>query len=493
MKVSQEILQELSHQKILILGLAREGWSTYNFLRQHLPQKQLGLADKKNLLELKSKWKKVAKSDKNLKLHLGEEHLKALPQYDLVIKTPGIPSTLAPINQAVKDGVQLSSNLGLMLTIIQKWQQQNQQELKTKLEGKSDILLEPITIGVTGTKGKSTTASVIHHVLESAGLETILVGNIGTPALSKINQITSKTKLVMEMSSHQLADLKSSPDVAVIQRITSEHLDYYADTQAYVNSKKSITRYQKENQYIIYNSHWPKTQEVAQLSPGHHLHFQTKPNSDGLVYIKSQKLTFRDNSAEQTIIDTSAVPLLGQHNLINIMPSIIVAKLFGIKTDQIKQAISTFKSLPHRLELVAEKEGVKYYNDSLATMPEAAISALSVFADHPIILLAGGHERDQDFGPLAKKILEQKVKSLILFPPTGKRIWERVEEMSQKLDLSPPLYHHFVEEMPKAVQIANQEADSGDIVLLSPGAASFGCFESYKDRGQQFRQEVKSL
>ncbi len=493
MKITQDILQELRHQRILILGLAREGWSSYNFLREYFPQKQLGLADKKQLPQLEKKWKRVAKSDKNLTLNLGEKYLQAITQYDLVIKTPGIPSTLPAINQATNKGLKLSSNLGLMLKIIKRWQTSKQQTIKTQLRDKTDDLLEPITIGITGTKGKSTTASVIHHVLEFAGLDSILVGNIGTPALNKINQITSKTKLVIEMSSHQLADLKASPDIAVVQRITSEHLDYYTNTQAYVDSKKAIARYQKDNQYIIYNDHWPQTKQVAALSPGHHLHFQTEPNFDALVYVKSQKLTFRGSNGPQPIIDVDNVLLLGQHNLINIMPSIIVAKLFGIKTDQIKQAISTFAPLPHRLELVAKKDGVKYYNDSLATMPEAAISALSVFADHPIILLAGGHERDQDFGPLAENILQQKVKSLILFPPTGKRIWQQVKKIGQKLDSAPPVHHHFVEKMPQAVQIAAQEANNGDIVLLSPGAASFGCFENYKDRGQQFRQEVESL
>ncbi|MEA2056810.1 MAG: UDP-N-acetylmuramoyl-L-alanine--D-glutamate ligase [Patescibacteria group bacterium] len=494
MTIPENIISRLLTKKILILGLAKEGWSSYQFLRKNLPEKIIGLADQKTQPDLEKKWQDTINTDSNLKLHLGPDHLDSLTEYNLILKTPGIPSTLKPIKNAINGRVELSSNLELMLKIVSNWQEQEKKSLDVKLKKAPDTLFEPITIGVTGTKGKSTTASIIHHVLKSAGLDSVLVGNIGTPALDRINQITSKTKLVIEMSSHQLADLKLSPDIAVIQRITSEHLDYYQNQQEYVNSKKAITMYQKVNQYVIYDHEWPTTQQIANLSSGHHLNFSLEEKNDSLVYSKNNELVFRDKKGlKEAIIATSEVPLLGEHNLVNTMPSILIAKMFGLANKQIQQAISTFKPLPHRLELVTKKNGVEYYNDSMATMPDAAMSALLVFANQPIILLAGGHERNQDFVPLANSIVKHNVKSLILFPPTGERIWQEVEKILREQESTKPIDHHLVSNMDEAITIAANSAVTEDIVLLSPGAASFGCFANYQDRGEQFRRAVFAL
>ena len=266
MKISQTIIDRLSQEKIGVLGLAREGLSTYHFLRKILPEQKLALIDQQPLKDFPQVIQQEFSHDPHLNLQLGTNSLAHLSTLTLLFKTPGIPATMPAIQQALDRGTRLSSNLQLFLEIINEWQQLNQQKLIITIDGHSSTLLEPITIGVTGTKGKSTTSAVIHHVLQTNGCHTLFVGNIGQPALDKIDQIESNTKLVLELSAQQLAQLEVSPDIVVIQKVTSEHLDYYQNTQAYIDSKKPIAVYQKVNQYIIYDPQWPHTREIAQLS-----------------------------------------------------------------------------------------------------------------------------------------------------------------------------------------------------------------------------------
>jgi len=489
----KQILNTLSNKSILILGLGREGLSTYLFLRKYFPDKEIAFADKKNLTELEEKFQALIKKDKNLKFKLGKNHLKELEKYDLIFKTPGIPASLAQIKKALQKGTKLSSNTQLFFEIMQ--QQKNN--------------LGPTIIGVTGTKGKSTTASLIYHVLKENKLDTILIGNIGTPPLSLVDQIESKAKVVIELSSHQLSELTLPPQIAVVQEITVEHLDYYHSVDEYVEAKSAITRYQKNDKYkVIYNPNFQKTTQLAKLSKGQHLKHGLQEQKDLQVYIKDDWVIFNklgaqnNGNEEEKIIKTNDIPLLGKHNLFNVMPAIIIAKAFGLPNAKISAAIKNFKGLPHRLELVAKTKGVKYYNDSLATTPEATISAIESLqsqlpADNQIILLAGGHERLLDYSPLATEILKNKVKTLILFPTTGKRIWKEITQNASYKNLKKTektkLKHFFVKNMHEAITLASKIAKEGDVVLLSPASASFGLFKDYKDRGEQFKKEIDNL
>ncbi len=494
-QIPREITSFLDKQKILILGLADEGRSSCQFLRSIFPEKKIGLADQRKLKELDSGWQQLISQDKNLSLFLGENYLSSLEQFQLIIKTPGIPLNLEPLQKALKNGVQISSNLELLMEIVKAWRQKKKHLFDIKI-GPDNSLPAPIIIGITGTKGKSTTSAVTHQVLKTAGLNSHLMGNIGLPPLDKFDKIKSNSILVIEMSSHQLDQLHTSPDIAVIQKITSEHLDYYQSPEEYAASKTAITQYQNQGHYVILNPEWEKSKKIADLSPGRQLYFSLNPQPtdfDPLVYIKSDKLVFSDRNQEELIGSIQDFPLLGKHNLYNLMPAVIIGKMFGIETQKIKAAIENFKPLPHRLELVAEKNGVKYYNDSMATMPDAAESALSTFMDKPVVLIAGGHERNQDFGPLAEKVLDTQVKSLILFPPTGERICQQVKTKAQERNQEFEIDCFFADSMDQAVKTARKQAQPGDIVLLSPGAASFGVFKSYKDRGKQFRRCVKEI
>ncbi len=482
MSISTKITNSLINKKIVLLGLGREGLSTYLFLRKLFPQMRLAVADEK------SKLPDSLQKDANLITHLGENYLDQLDQYDVIFISPGIPFSTPQVQKAISAGAKLSSNMQLFLEIIQEFKEDSAKSIAN--------LPTPVVIGVTGTKGKSTTASMIHHVLSTNNIASSLIGNIGQPALGQINKVTSNDCFVIEMSSHQLSTLSLSPDIAVIQEITSEHLDYYQDTGEYVRSKEAITKYQKVEQYVIFNQHKQNTAKIASLSPGRKINFVTSElenseNIDIQVYLKSQKLTFRDNNEEEPIIKTSEVPLLGKHNLENVAPSIIVGKLFGLRSIQIATAISSFSSLPYRLEKVATVNGVLYVNDSMATMPDAAISALSCFGESQIVLLAGGHERQQDFIPFAKAIVNSNVKAIAFFPANGERLWQEVQNQLQLAESNKTIDAKVVHSMAEAFEFAKKHVNSGDVVLLSPGAASFGIFNDYADRGNQFRKMVK--
>lgn len=482
MNINPETIRSLAQEKILILGLGREGLSTYHFLRQYLPTQTLGVAD------LNINLPSTLNSDKNLVVYLGANYLENLEQFTLIFRTPGIPLTTPQIKKAVESGVKLSSNLQLLLEIIAL----EKRSSDTKLLN----LPTPLTIGVTGTKGKSTTASLIHHTLKHNEIDAVLVGNIGKPALEEVDHIHKNGVFVIEMSSHQLSQLTISPDIAVVQEITSEHLDYYKDTDEYIRSKEAITRYQKVNQYVIFNPNKKNTTKIADLSPGIKQKFvtnevQSVKNTDIEIYLKSYYLTFRCNKLEEKIIHQNQIPLLGTHNLQNIAPSIIIGKLIGLTATQISNAISSFTPLPHRLEKIGVINDVTYVNDSMATMPDATISALSCFDNKEIILLAGGHERNQDFKLLAKKIVSGNVIAVALFPENGKRLGEeiQIELLNQKLNKE--IKTKVVNSMNEAMEFAKEFSKKNSVVLLSPGAASFGVFNDYTDRGNQFKKLVE--
>ncbi len=520
MTVPAQIKQQLQTQKILILGLGREGLSTYKFLRKLFPKKTLNIADTKPLNQLPAATQAFIKQDQKVNLYLKNNHLNHLTTYQLIFKSPGVNPNCSEIKNAKKQGILFSSNTILLYQIIKQFKQNNQL----------------ISIAVTGTKGKSTTANFIYQVLKQAQKPALLAGNIGKPPLEIWPKIQQNSLVVLELSCHQLADFKAYPnlaaDIAVVQEITSEHLDYYQKPAAYIEAKTPIAAKQKVNQYIIYNPKFAKTRQVARQSKAQVLTYSLEPNSDAQVYLKSHYLTFRygqnwpkktsqqslkdltNNSSpannplkEEKIIKQDQIPLLGKHNLYNLMPAVIIAKLFGISNQTIKQTIQNLKPLPHRLQLVANKNGVKYYNDSLATTPEATIWALSSFAEQPIILLAGGHERHQNFSQLAIKILQKNVMHLVLFDPTGQRLWATIKTTAKKLGINKLPTHVFAKTMAQAVKSAQTKAaeliqlqqkptqakptQSGQpIILLSPAAASFGLFKNYADRGDQFEKAV---
>jgi len=456
-------LARLADKSICLVGLAREGLATYHFLRTQFPTLRLGLADQSPLEKLAPQWQAIRAQDQNLSWHLDSQFEKLVGKYSILFLTPGIPTTQPVVAAALAQGAELHSNTQLFFE-----------------------LCPCQTIGVTGTKGKSTTTSLIHHVLSSAGLPAVLLGNIGIPPLSALDQLTPESLAVVELSCHQLQHLTLSPHIAVIQDITREHLDYYPTIEAYVAAKAGITTHQAATDFVLFDPSKDKPCELAAQSKAQPLRFCSDSHHSGQdhtnceVWLETSELIWHG----ERILTTAEIPLPGSHNIANVLPSIIIGKHYGLTNQQIADAIKSFRGLPQRLELVATVDQVQFYNDSLATEPNATISAIRAFADRPVILLAGGHERKQDYQELAAIIATSSVKALLLFPTTGQRLGELV---SAELNQNPRSFIiKQVNSMEEAMEYAKQLAQAGDVVLLSPAAASFGMFKDYQERGEKF-------
>ncbi|MDR0462839.1 MAG: UDP-N-acetylmuramoyl-L-alanine--D-glutamate ligase [Pseudomonadales bacterium] len=467
----QRALFPLTKKRIIVLGAGREGWSTYQFLRAVFPRKVIAVADAQELKNWSAEFQNAINNDQKLRFYSGKSYVDCLDQYDLVFKSPGISKEIEPLNTLLeKKQIELTSNTAWFLK-----------------------LNKGITVGVTGTKGKSTTSSLIYHVLSNNNVKSVLIGNIGVPPLSMLGEITSKTVVVMEMSAHQLCDLKASPHIAIIHDITREHLDFFHTMDKYVWAKGPICAYQKKNDFVIYNPNFANPSKLAAVSPAKHIHFAAKDAPGISAYADNKTVFYKEqNGLVESVVNLRQVKLRGAHNIQNILPTVIVAKHFKLTGEQINNAIKTFSPLKHRLEWVGKVNEVDYYNDSLATTPESVMAAMRTFMNRKIILLAGGLERHQDYTDLAEMIARRKLPAIILFPTTGQRLADNIISASKKLEVRPPVFYH-VESMQEAIDAAAKIAKPDTVVLLSPGAASFNTFIDYADRGNQFATQVKNL
>lgn len=461
-------MNELENKSIIILGLGREGLSTYSFLRRHLPDKQIALADKSEWSQLNYTLKNLIEYDKKVTVFLGSDYLKSVTKYDVVIKSPGIYPFLPELNIINKSNKTIISN--------------------------TEIFFENCkgtVIGITGTKGKSTTTSLIFKMLKNGGYDVRLAGNFGVPPLSVLDGTTSKTIFVTELSSYQLMNLKKSPHISILLNIFREHIDYHQTFKAYVESKNNITRYQSEKDYFIYNSSSTLLSEIANNSKAKKVPFGFKKVDNVGCYFCNGYLVYYSNGKYEDMISVDKVPLKGRFNLQNVMPAILLGKLYNISSEIIRDTIQDYKPLEHRIEFVSKINKVSFYNDSISTIPEATIAAISAFPKRHIVLLAGGFDRGQDFRGLARTIIVNNVNPVILFPTTGYRLWEDISWYS-KSGYNLPEYV-FVTNMQEGVNKAYDFAKKDSVVLLSPGSASFNSFKNYADRGLCFKEEIKRL
>ncbi len=452
------MIKELEDKKILILGFGQEGISTLQFLRKYFPNKKITIADQKELMDFTSNTQQLLKKDENLELNLGKKYLKSLTEFDLIIKSPGISL------KKTAESVKIKSQTVLFFENC-----------------KGSI------IGITGTKGKSTTSSLIYKILKDANLNAELIGNIGSPPLEQ-NDLNNRQKYyIFELSSFQLENLNKSPHIAVLLNIFPEHLDYHGDFDNYKLAKLNITKWQDAGDYLIYNKDSENLNDLISSMKAKKIAF-SKSDATAPVFLKNKKIMINAGEYPEFIIKLESIPLLGEANVFNVMASIAVAKILKIPNDQITQSISSFKPLAHRLEKVAEVRGIEFYDDSIATIPEATIAALQALNGKVETLILGGHDRGLNFDSLAKAIIAYRIKTLILFPTTGAIILKTLKKLTHRL----PDYFE-TNDMRVAVKIAFKSTNPRKTCLLSPAASSFGLFKNYQDRGDQFAQAVKAL
>lgn len=424
--MKQEIINYLTGKKILILGYGREGKSALKFIQENLPEAEYAVADQ-NELELE-----------DVHTICGENCLEAVKDFDVVIKSPGV---------VIKDFIS--------------------KEEQAKITSLTDLFIrfcKNTLIGVTGTKGKSTTSSLTYHILTSCGKDSILVGNIGKPCFEAIDDIKKDTIIVFEMSSHQLEFVQASPHIAILLNIYEEHLDHYLDAEGYFNAKKNIFHHQKEGDLLIYGDIFQHTDQSE------------------LDAVASQKIDiYHDINIPRDWIKTN---LIGEHNYYDILAASAACEACGIAQDEILNAVATFKGLPHRLEYVGEFKGITFYNDSIATAQEAVINAVKALGNVDTLIL-GGMDRGLDYHPLVEFIRGSQVRNIVLLPSTA----ESFERIFNEAPFSQTLIP--VENMEEAVIVSYKLTAEKHTCLLSPAAASYGFFKNFEERGEVFCKLVQ--
>ena len=461
-------LSELARARILILGLGREGLETYKFLRAAFPEKPLGLADRLPIDRLAPEVQSAIAVDANLVTNLGEGYLSTLTSCDVVVRSPGVPLITPAIAAAQSAGVRITSHTEIFLANCRG-----------------------TTIGVTGTKGKSTTASLIDEILRSGGLDAHLLGNIGTPPLGLLPRLNAQSYLVLELSSYQLDGIRRSPHVAVLLNVVPEHLDLHGGFDNYVRAKRNITRFQTADDILVYNATYPIPREVASATKARRLAFSLETMASPGSYLDSGQLFYcAESGIAEAIMPVSDVMLPGRFNLQNVLAAITVGAVMGVGRSAIAKAVRDFRPLAYRLERIGTWRGMTFYDDPLATIPEATIAALDALGDDVATILLGGYDRGLDMSGLARRLRQSAVKTVILFPQSGSRIRAAIEREYQGATL-PKCFE--TTDMREAVSFAYANTPAGRICLHSPASPSFGLFKDYAQRGDLFRRYAREL
>ena len=452
---------EWKNKKVAILGFGIEGLSSLEFLRKQgasvrvLDRREKEDFDHKIIIQAE---------ELGAQFVLGKNYLEDLTDYDVIVRSPGVRRLLPELLTAERCGVTVTSQTKLFF----------------------DYCPCPI-IGVTGTKGKGTTSALIYAMLKEAGEDAYLGGNIGVPPLTLLDKLQSSSIVVLELSSFQLQDLTKSPHIGVMLMVTSEHLDYHASHDEYVDAKRNLLRFQTTEDFAIVNRDYPASNESDIETNGKVFYISRERETVNGCYTFGRQVVVRKNGNDDEIIKTSEIALPGKHNLENVCASVMAARLMGVNTRHIIKVLKTFTGLPHRLELVSEINGVTYYDDSYSTTPETAIAAIESF-DQPKILILGGSSKGSDFSELGKVIRESdSIKAIIGIGDEWLSIKEQLENLTRVLIIEG------AENMHTIVAAAVKIAQKGDVVLLSPACASFGMFKNYQDRGEQFKKEVLAL
>lgn len=457
-----ELIKILFENKsVALLGFGREGKSTYKLLRKVFPQKALTIIDEN--AEVSSD--EILKTDLNLQFISGEGCMHAIDNFDIAIKSPGIPSNTLP-----------------------------KEFKKAHVTSQTDIFLQCYghqSIGITGTKGKSTTSSLVFHILKDAGVNTLLVGNIGIPPFDCVDEIGPDTIIVLELSSHQLEYISHAPHIAVFLNLFQEHLDHYYTYLEYQSAKFNIGKYQGASDYFIYNK---DNETIGQLLENsseletQSLAFSLEPAIKTEIRIDNQWIELHYGRRIIKLYDTSqGQPLKGHHNLYNIMAASAVCYLSGVSTLLISSGIRSFNGLEHRIELVGKYAGIIWYNDSIATIPEATIEAIKTLQVVDTVIL-GGFDRGIEYDILYPFLNSCGVCSIIFVGEAGARMKKEFKKYHVK-----NIDFYSATDYKQVVTIAAKVTHRDKICLLSPAAASYDMFKNFEERGNVYKKNVREL
>lgn len=467
----------LRNKKIAIAGLGIENLSLVKFLLKNKIE-NLTILDYRDKEILKNRINELSRKKGKIKFILGKDAFKNMHLFQILFRSPGVPLHDKNIEKARSGGALISSPIKLFF----------------------DLCPCPI-IGVTGTKGKGTTSTLIYEMLKKNKIDAYLGGNIGKAPFDFLEKLKKGSIVVLELSSFQLEDLHRSPKISVITNFFPEHLkpadkvnpNYHPSLRSYIRAKGNIVRWQKENDSAILNFQDEYSHIWKNISRGKIYYFNGNRPENECCCIENGNINIRSRKNNIFICEKSRVKLLGNHNLENICAASMAAYLAKAKKESIKKVIISFKGLEHRLEFVREVNGVKFFNDTFATIPNAAITAIRAFSK-PIILILGGVDKGNDFSGLAKEIAERiNIKALILIGKAADKIERIIQKAIRKTKLNNPRIIKRCETMACVIGMAIKEAESGDVVVLAPACASFDMFENAKHRGMEFKKEVFKL
>ena len=447
--------KDLENKNVLVLGIGVSNLPLLDYLYEY--KANISIRDKKKLDELSDEVReKINKY--NIECVLGDSYLDDLNDYDIIFRSPSILPNIKPLEVAKNNGVIVTTEIEQV------------------------IKLAPCkVIGITGSKGKTTTTTILSTILEKLNYNVYVGGNIGTPLFNKIKDMNKEDIIVLEMSSFQLMNMEVSPNISIVTNISPDHLDIHKDYQEYINAKKYIYLNQNKDDILVLNEEDDIVKDMYKDSIGEVRYFGSI-NHNNNYYVKDRDIYYNN----EKVIDTKKLLLKGRHNHLNICAALTAIKDYiNVDNKKLESIVSDIKSVHHRLEYVRTINGVEWYNDSASTTPDKSMGGLNAF-DEKIVLIAGGYDKNISYEEFGKPIVENCSK-LILFGATKDKIYDSV--IKQKTNIEIYKLNTLEEVVNKAYEIAKK----GEVVLFSPASASFDMFKNAYQRGDLFKELVNKL
>ena len=452
---------EVKGKKVLVFGLGISGIGAGQILERHGAEVIMYDGNQKLTEE---KIKKQLGEDSSAKIVIGDFPEEVLEKLDMTVLSPGVPTDLPVIEKMREQGITVIGEVELAYQF-----------------GKGDVL------AITGTNGKTTTTTLLGEIMKNYQEDVFVVGNIGTPYTTAVEKMTDNTITVAEMSSFQLESIVDfRPRVSAILNFTPDHLNRHHTMEAYIRAKMNIAKNQTPEDICVLNYEDEETRKMADEFQASVLFFSSKHKLEQGIYLDGEDIVYKpEKEKEGTVIcKTGELQILGVHNYENVMAAVAMAAAYGVDLDVIRKSVLAFKGVEHRIEYVAEKNGVVYYNDSKGTNPDAAIKGIQAMK-RPTVLIGGGYDKGSEYTEWINSF-DGKVKKLILLGDTKEKIAADAEKCGFK-------DYMFVDSFEEAVLTAAKIAESGEAVLLSPACASWDMFPSYEVRGEKFKEIVNSL
>ena len=458
----EEFFNYIRNRKIAIIGLGVSNIPLLSYL--HDLGAKITVFDNRTIDNIDKNIMDII-TNNNIEFSFGKNNLSKLNGFDIIFRSPTCREDWPELVKEAKRGAIITSEIEMLME-----------------------LCPGTIIGVTGSDGKTTTTSLIYEIVKKQGFNCYLGGNIGIPLFTKIQEMKPKDIVILELSSFQLMNIHTSPNIAVITNISPNHLDFHKSYEEYIEAKKNIFKYQNEDGLLVLNYDNEITRECAKEAKGKVIFFSRENKLDNGVILDDDIIKVCDNKLRKHILNTKDLLLRGKHNYENVCTA-IAATLEIASTEKQIEAVTQFKGVKHRLEFVKEINGVKWYNDSIGTSPTRTIAGLKSF-NEKIVLIAGGYDKHLDYTPIAKPILDN-VSVLILMGQTSKKIKESVENEMKVEQKRIEIYE--CDTLQETVNTAKKVAKKGEVVLFSPASASFDMYKNFEERGDKFKSIVNSL